>query len=72
MEKLLGDKVEISDAEIDAYIKDSKTTPPKDIKLEDFRKQLSGQLKQQKFQAEAQKWVADLTKNAKIKYYVTY
>lgn len=72
LEKLLADKVAVSEAEIDAYIKDSKATPPKDMKTEDFRKQISEQLKQQKFQSEAQQWVSDLTTNAKIKYYVNY
>ena len=72
LEKLLADKVAITDAEIDTYIKDSKVTPPKDIKMEDFRKQISDQLKGQKFQQEAQKWVSDLTASAKIKYYVNY
>lgn len=72
LEKLLADKIAITDAEIDAYIKDSKATPPKDIKMEDFRKQISDRLKQQKFQQEAQKWVSDLTASAKIKYYVNY
>lgn len=72
LEKLLADKVAVTEAEIDTYIKDSKATPPKDVKVEDFRKQISDQLKQQKFQQEAQKWVSDLTASAKIKYYVTY
>jgi len=72
LEKLLADKVAVSDTEIDAYIKENKTTPPKDVKIEDFRKQLGDQLKQQKFQQEAQKWVTDLKTNAKINYYVNY
>ncbi len=72
LETLLVDKVAVSEAEIDAYIKDSKATPPKDVKMEDFRKQVSEQLKQQKFQEEAQKWVSNLTADAKIKYYVNY
>jgi parvulin-like peptidyl-prolyl isomerase len=72
LEKLLADKIAVTDLEIDAYIKDSKATPPKDVKMEDFRKQIGDQLKQQKFQQEAQKWVADLTASAKIKYYVNY
>jgi|SRR3989344_4940134 len=72
IEKLLADKVAVTDTEIDAYIKDSKATPPKNIKAEDFNKQISEQLKQQKFQQEAQKWVSDLTTSAKIKYYVNY
>lgn len=72
LEKLLADKIAVSPEEIDAFINDSKTTPPKDVKMEDFRKQVSIQLKQQKFQQEAQKWVADLNKNATIKYFITY
>ena len=72
LEKLLADKITVSPEEIDAFIKDSKAVKSKEVKTEDYRKQLSDQLKQQKFQQEAQKWMSDLTKNAKIKYYVTY
>lgn len=72
LQKLLADKVAVSEAEIDAYIKDSKATLPKDMKMEDFRKKIGEQLKQQKFQQEAQTWVSDLTAKAKIKYYVNY
>ncbi len=72
LEKLLANKVAVTNAEVDTYIKDSKATPPKDVKMEDFRKQISEQLKQQKFQQEAQKWISDLTASAKIKYYVNY
>jgi len=72
LEILLADKIAVTEAEIDTYIKDSKATPPKDVKMEDFRKQISEQLKQQKFQTEAQQWVSDLTASAKIKYYVNY
>lgn len=72
LETLLADKTAVTATEIDAYIKTSKATPPKDVKMEDFKKQIGDQLKQQKFQQEAEKWVSDLTKNAKIKYYVTY
>ena len=40
---------------------------PKDVKMEDFRKQVGEQLKGQKFQQEAQKWISDLKASAKIK-----
>ena len=72
LETLLADKTTVTAAEIDGYIKTSKATPPKDIKIEDFKKQIGDQLKQQKLQQEAQKWISELTKNAKIKYYATY
>jgi parvulin-like peptidyl-prolyl isomerase len=72
LEKLLAGKITVTDLEIDAYIKDSKAALPKDMKMEDFKKQVGEQLKQQKFQTEAQQWVSDLTASAKIKYYVNY
>ena len=72
LEKLLADKTQVSDEELNAYIENNKITPPESVKIEDFRKQLSDQLKQQKFQQEAQKWVSDLITSAKIRYYVNY
>lgn len=72
LEKLLADKVAVSEADIDAYIKDSKAVLPKDMKMEDFRKRIGEQLKQEKIQQEAQQWVSDLTAKAEIKYYVNY
>jgi foldase protein PrsA len=72
LEKLLADKIAVSDAEIDAYIKDNKIAVPKDVKEEDFRKQISDQLQQQKFQQEAKKWIDDQKTNAKINYFVNY
>ena len=72
LKKVLADKIAVTDTEVDAYIKDNKVTPPKDAKLEDFRKQIRDQLTQQKFQQEAQKWVSSLIAGAKIKYYVKY
>ena len=72
LKKVLADKIAVTDTEVDAYIKDNKMTPPKDMKLEDFRKQIRDQLTQQKFQQEAQKWVSSLIAGAKIKYYVKY
>lgn len=72
IEKLLGDKVSVSDAEVEAYIAENKIELPKDKQPEDAKASLKEQLKQQKFQQEAQKWVSDLTASAKIKYYVNY
>jgi foldase protein PrsA len=72
LEKVLADKVTVNEVEIDAYIKDSKVTIPAGMKTEDFRKDIAEQIKAQKYPQEAQKWIADLTAKAKIKYYVTY
>lgn len=72
LKKVLADKIAVSDADVDAYIAESKAPTPEGVSPEDFRKQISEQLKQQKFQQEAQKWITDLTGNAKIKYFVDY
>jgi parvulin-like peptidyl-prolyl isomerase len=72
LEKLLASKIIVTELEIDSYIKESKVTPPKDVKIDDFKNQIGEQLKQDKFKQEAQKWVSNLTSNAKIKYYVNY
>lgn len=72
MEKLLADKTVVTDVEVDAYIKDRKMTLPKDTKPGDFRQQVGDQLRQQKFQQEAQKWISGLTTGAKITYYIKY
>ena len=72
LEKLLADKILVTDADIETYIKDSKIVPPADMKPEEFKTRITEQLKQEKLQAEAQKWIADLTKSAKIEYFVNY
>lgn len=72
IEKLLADKVAVTDVEIDTYLKDSKITLPEGVTMEDYRKQIGEQLKGRKFQQEAQRWISDLTASAKIKYYVNY
>lgn len=72
LEKVLVDKVTVSDADLEAYKKQSDIKLPEGQKEEDFNAELKQQLKRQKFQEVAQAWVADLTKNAKINYYVNY
>ncbi len=72
LEKLLATKILVTPEEVDEYIAENKITPPKDVNLGEVKTQVAEQLKQEKFQAEAQKWVADITEEATIKYYVTY
>lgn len=72
LEKVLADKVTVSDADLEAYKKQNDVKLPEGQKETDFNAELKQQLKRQKFQEVAQAWVADLTKNAKINYYVTY
>ena len=72
LKKVLADKIAVSEADVDAYITESKASAPEGVSPEDFKKQISEQLKQQEFQQEAQKWITELTGSANIKYYVNY
>jgi len=72
IEKIIADKLAVSDAEADKYIQDNKVTPTKDQKPDDLRAQVKEQLKQQKFSQEADQWITTLKDKAKIQYFVTY
>jgi foldase protein PrsA len=67
LEKIVADKVVVTDEEVDSYITTNDIPSSEEAKV-----QIKEQLRQQKFQAEAQKWIADITAKANIKYYVTY
>jgi transposase len=71
LEKLLTDKIIITDEEVQAIVKDNKIEIPKGKESETVEK-IREQIKSKKFQEEAQKWVSDLKTNAKIKYYKNY
>lgn len=72
LEKLLSDKVQVSDEEVNTAIKDNKITPSNGQKPEDLKAQVKSQLQQQKLDQVAQQWIGDLKNSAKIKYYVNY
>jgi len=71
VEKLLADKIEVSEAEVNAYIATNKISLPKGKEME-TKTQVADQLRDQKLNEEAQKWIAGLKSNAKIKYYINY
>ena len=72
LEKILADKLAVTNDEITAFITENKITPPEGTNEATLKTQVEAQLKQQKFQAESQKWIAEITESAKIKYYVEY
>jgi parvulin-like peptidyl-prolyl isomerase len=72
VEKLLADKVKVSDKEVADYIEQNKANFPATMSADDIKKSVTEQLKQQKLGAASQAWLQDLTKNAKINYFVTY
>ena len=72
VEKLLKDSTNVSDEEVMAYITVNNITPPEGMTIEVLNDQIREQLRVQKFQQEAQKWTADLTESAEIKYHKEY
>lgn len=72
LEGILGDRVAVTDEDIASYMTQSKATIPKGMSEEDFKNKIREQLKGQKFNVEASKWVSEAKANAKIQYFVPY
>ncbi|MFZ2187596.1 MAG: hypothetical protein WAV46_03185 [Candidatus Moraniibacteriota bacterium] len=72
LEQILADKLVVSDDEINQYLSANKTLTPKGTNSEDMKAQVREQLKGQKFNTEAAKWVSDLKASAKIDYFTQY
>ncbi len=71
VEKLLGDKVDVTDAEVDKYIADNKITLPKAEEAAD-RAQIKDQIKQQKISSQGQAYVESLRTGSSVSYFVKY
>lgn len=71
LEKLLADKIKISETEVDQYIVDNAIEIPAGQET-DYRTQIAGQLEQQKFNTEASLLIDSLRSKVQIKYFVSY
>jgi len=71
IEKLLGDKVNVTDEEIGQYIKDNKI-PVSEGQEAAIRAQIKDGLKNQKLNTQAQSLLAELKSKARIQYFVNY
>lgn len=69
LEKLLADKITVSDDEVKSYFESNKDVMGADAKLEEVSENIKAQLKQQKLTSEQQKWFAEIKKTAKINYF---
>lgn len=72
LEQILGDKLVVSDEEINQYLSANKIVPTKGVSSDDLKSQAQEQLKGQKFNTEAAKLIDDLRAKAVIKYYTQY
>lgn len=71
VEKLLGDKLSVTDEEVEQYITDNKISLPYGQEAE-TKNQLKDGLRSQKLNTQAQALIAELKSKAKIKYFVNY
>ncbi len=71
IEKLIADKIQVTDEEINKYIEENKITLQADKEVES-KNQIKQQLQGQKLNQEAKSWIASLKESAQIKYYVKY
>lgn len=72
LEQILAEKVAVSDEEVAKYLSENKTLIPKGTSSTDMENQAREQLKGQKFNTEAEKWVSDLRTSAEINYFTQY
>lgn len=70
LEKLLGDKIQVTEEEITKSLGDKAGIPAG--KEEEIRGQITEQLKSQKLNQEASKYIEELRAKAKIKYFMQY
>ena len=71
MEKLLADKIQATEEEVDTYIKANKITITKETEPE-TRTKIKEQIKEDKVNQFSQQLVSDLRSQAQVKYYVNY
>jgi len=71
IEKLLADKINVTDEEAAQYIKDNKVTVPAGQETA-TNEQIKSELRNQKLNTEAQSLLSDLKSKAKINYFVNY
>jgi len=72
IEKMLEGKISITQEEIDNYIKENQEFLPEQGSSEQQIEDVRDMIKQQKYAAEFQSWIAELKQTANIDYFVKY
>lgn len=70
VEKIAGEDIDVSDQEVDDYIKENEDLIPEDSDMEEVKANIKQQLKQQKMDEKVQLWIESLRDNAKIHYFL--
>ena len=72
IDKMIGKNITVTDKEVNDYIKKNKASIPANEKPSDVKTKVKQQLTQQKLSGKYQTWIANLQKNAKINYFVSF
>jgi foldase protein PrsA len=72
IEKMIADKVAVTDAEVDAYLTANKDSFPKDSDQNALKEQVRTYLQQQKIDSESQNLFTQLREQANIRYWARY
>lgn len=72
IEAILGNKIKVTDEEIQKYFWENKDLYPANTKVEDVKESVREQLRQNKLSEEYAKWIEELRKNAKILYFLKF
>src|SRR3989344_2941149 len=70
VEKMLAKDIEVTDKEANDYIEKNKSSFPEGTNMNETKKGIKEQLKQQKLSEKFQPWLENLQKNAKITYWL--
>ncbi len=71
VEKFLADKIQVSDEDVNKYIKDNKLKVPWGKEAE-YKAQVAEQLKSSKLSTAAKEWIGTLRTSANINYFVNF
>lgn len=72
IEKVLTDKIKVTEAEVNKYIEDNKSTIPADMSAEEVKIAVEQQIKSEKMGAEFEKWIEKTKALSDIQYLVKY
>ncbi|MBP9798099.1 SurA N-terminal domain-containing protein [Candidatus Woesebacteria bacterium] len=72
LKKVLADKIKVTDAEVDAAVKEQIASKPETVSDAEFKKQIKDGLENQKLSFEAQSYIQELQSKAKINYIHKY
>jgi foldase protein PrsA len=71
-EKILADKITVTDEEVVEYLENNADFLPEDATDEELKVLARNQLEQQKLSSEIQVWLSELRDNSNINYFVDY